>query len=72
MHTGKGRFRSRFPVSFPTGNGWTGDRQVGPVQSGGQVEDLDPSLENFLQFSRVGQVGPVVSIGQVEDLNPSG
>ena len=46
--------------------------QIGPVLPGEQVEDLDPSLVNFLQCSRVGQVGPVVSGGQVGDLELSG
>ena len=30
--------------------------QVGPVDSCGQVEDLDPSLVNLGNLSRVGQV----------------
>ena len=33
--------------------------QVGPVDSCGQVGDLDPSLVNSRNLSRVGQVRPV-------------
>ena len=52
----KWRKSMSFQISFSTGNGRTGNGRVGPVLSGGQVKDLDPSLVNFLQFSRVGQV----------------
>ena len=45
--------------------------QVRPVDSCGQIEDLDPSLVNSRNLSWVGQVGPVDSCGQVEDLDPS-
>ena len=45
--------------------------QVGPVDSCGQVGDLDPSLVNSRNLSRVGQVRPVDSCGQVGDLDPS-
>ena len=61
----KWRKSMSFQISFSTGNGRTGNGRVGPVLSGGQVKDLDPSLVNFLQFSQVGQVRPVVSGGKV-------
>ena len=49
---------------------WFG--QVGPVDSYGQVGDLDPSLVNSCNLSRVGQVRPVDSCGQVRNIDPSG
>ena len=49
---------------------WVG--QVGPVDSCGQVGDLDPSLVNSRNLSWVGQVGPLDSCGQVRNIDPSG
>ena len=49
---------------------WVG--QVGPVDSCGQVRDLDPSLVNSRNLSWVGQVKPVNSCGQVKIIDPSG
>ena len=46
--------------------------QVGPVDSGGQFEDLDPSLVNSRNLSQVGQVRPVDSCGRVRNIDPSG
>ena len=46
--------------------------QIGPVDSCGQVEDLDPSLENSHKLSRVGQVRTVDLCGQVRNIDPSG
>ena len=46
--------------------------QVGPVESCGQVGDLNPSLVNSRNLSWVGQVGPVNSCGQVRNTDPSG
>ena len=46
--------------------------QVGPVDSSGQVGDIDPSLVNSCNLSRVGQVRPVDSCGQVRNIDPSG
>ena len=46
--------------------------QVGPVDSCGQVGDLDPSIVNSRNLSRVGQVGPVSSCGEVRNMDPSG
>ena len=44
--------------------------QVGPVDSCGQVGDLDPSLVNSRNLSRIEQVGPVDSCGQVRNIDP--
>ena len=49
----------------------SGVGQVGPVDSSGQVGDLDPSLVNSSNLSRVGQVRPVDSCRQVGYLDPS-
>ena len=46
--------------------------QFGPVDSCGQVGDLDPSLVKSRNLSRVGQVRPVDSCGQVRNIDPSG
>ena len=46
--------------------------QVGPVDSCGEVGDLDPSLVNSRNPSWVGQVKPVDSCGQVRNIDPSG
>ena len=46
--------------------------QVGPVDSCGQVGDLDPSLADSCNLSRVGQVRPVDSCAQVRNINLSG
>ena len=46
--------------------------QVGPVDSCGQVGDLDPSFVNSRNLSRVGQVRPADSCGQVRNIDPSG
>ena len=54
------------------GNERTGNGQVRHVLIGGQVEDLDPTLVNSRNLSRVGQVRPVVSDGQVGNLDPYG
>ena len=45
--------------------------QVGRVELGGQVRDLDPSLLNSRNLSWVGQVGQVEFGGRVNDLDPS-
>ena len=42
--------------------------QVGPVDSCGQVGDIDLSLVNSRNLSRVGQVEPVDSCGQVSEI----
>ena len=44
--------------------------QVGPIDSCGQVGDLDPSLVNSRNLSWVGQVIPVDSCGQVRNIDP--
>ena len=44
----------------------------GPIDSCGQVRDLDPSLEKSRNLSRVGQVRPVDSCGQVRNIDLSG
>ena len=44
---------------------------VGPIDSCGQVGDLDKSLVNSHNHLRVGQVSPVNSCGQVRDINSS-
>ena len=54
------------------GNERRGNGQVRPVLFGGQVEDLDPSLVNSRNLSRVGQVRPFVPDGQVGNVDPSG
>ena len=46
--------------------------QVGPIDSCGQVGDLDPFLSKIMQPLTVGQVGPVDSCGQVRNTDPSG
>ena len=46
--------------------------QFGPVDSCGQVGDLDPSLVKSRNLSRVGQVRPADSCGQVRNIDPSG
>ena len=46
--------------------------KVGPVDSCGQVGDLDPSLVNSHNLSWVGQVEPVNSCGQVRNIDLSG
>ena len=43
--------------------------QVGPVDSCGQVGDLEPSLVNSHNLSRVGQVRPVDLCGQVRNID---
>ncbi len=45
--------------------------QVGPVDSCGQVGDLDPSFVNSRNLSRVGQVRPVESCAQVRNIDSS-
>ena len=45
--------------------------QVGRVELGGRVGDLDPSLLNSRNLSWVGQVGQVEFGGRVNDLDPS-
>ena len=47
-------------------------RQVGPVDSCGQVGDLDLSLVNSRNLSWVGQVRPIDSCGQVRIIDLSG
>ena len=49
---------------------WVG--QGGPVDSCGQVGDLDLSLVNSHNLSWVGQVGPIDSCGQARNIDPSG
>ena len=50
----------------------SGVGQVGPIDSCGQVGDLDPSLVNSRNLSRVGQFRPIDSCGQVRNIDPSG
>ena len=46
---------------------WVGQvGRLGPVDSCGQVGDLDPSLVNSHNLSRAGQVRPVDSCGRVK------
>ena len=46
-------------------------QQVGRVELGGRVGDLDPSLLNSRNLSWVGQVGQVEFGGRVNDVDPS-
>ena len=46
--------------------------QVGPVDSCGQVGDLDLSLVNSRNLSWVGQVRPADSCGHVRNIDASG
>ena len=55
----EGLFHEMGTLSKLVNGSWVG--QVGPVDSCGQVRDLDPSLVKSRNLSRVGQVRPVDS-----------
>ena len=65
-------YEVQIEVSLPMGHDPSRVGHVGPVDSCGQVGDLDPSLVKSRNLSRVGQVRPADSCGQVRNIDPSG